>query len=629
MSNRLQYLAVISAACAIALGLFFVHQFWLVVVSLIWLGTRAVLPRSNPLLFWPVGLLVLVTFGYLNLAVYWTFGIGGIGLGFSRAFFAVLTLALLLVVALRTCKRGPAERTPFFSLDNLVGALLAAAVPLTLVVIGTVRVFSDPVRLISGHLAGGDHGRHNWIIHDLMVWSETPSVANPFDLYAYPRAIHFTVANILSQFSEQSTLPFLAQEYVIAAWFNWVQLAAYLQLCATIVIKRSKSRLALRATIVIALFFAMASINNLVIQLFWMGFTTSLAMAWIFLIPLAWPWTDSDQTRETADSSLTLVGLWLAFTTFGVYQLYSVMFVAVAIVGVASQVRKGRRIGSHLLGKFNTGETQGLVVGALVCASVLGAFAILGRDSGFVSTMLLPGFTKNPYVYTVIAWAACAVFSFRFVANDEESRDKSPLFLYGLLALTVSLILVVIASSDLGIFGQPYYIQKLLWLVMLTCIPILCANVLATLLDRPLGEPSRVSYSREAFVLVCILLIPVLLGRGPVAASDYEKIDWFASEMVKFGSIDLDHSTAFSGADALGTHVANLALKSRSSINMPQDLEFSLKPYLACQFINSEPVETVFTDEGGRFVLLDAGCDPMLRYVEPSRVFEPAENDSQ
>jgi hypothetical protein len=611
------------------IAVFVVHQFWIVLFVTILLGTRAVVPKSNPLLYWPIGFLVLLTAGYVGFLAFWMVGYSSVDQHFSQGFFTFLNLFLVGTILLRVRRMEALTYLKAPSLDRLFGVAVAVSIPLLIVIVATFSVFHNPAELIGRFLAGGDHGRHNLIIHGLMPWAETKSVATPLNLYSYPRAVHFICANALSLFTGQTHLPLLAQEYLIGAWVNWLQLAAYVQLCVTIVLARTTSRFVMRGITIVGLVVMVSTIDKYVIHLMWSGFTTSLAMTWIFLIPFAWPWNDRKRGFSKEYSNLGAISIWLFVVTWGVYQLTAVSFAAVAAVAFTLSIRRRKSTQSTVLRSKSASMSEAVSVGLIVLGAIIGVYILLGPDSQLISTLVAAGFTFNPFLPTVVGWALVANFLLMSSPLTDATTKFSLLFFISLCVMAASYALIVKDAGDFGLRDLPYYVTKLLWIVLFVSVPVACAFGLERIEMWSRELDVRRRFTCDLVVLGSVLFVPLALGRSPFVVSRYTEINWFAQEMVEFGSIDLDHSTAFSGTDALGAHVANLALKSRSSINMPQDLEFSLKPYLACQFINSEPVETVFTDEGGRFVLLDAGCDPMLRYVEPSRVFEPAENDSQ
>ena len=74
--------------------------------------------------------------------------------------------------------------------------------------------------------------------------------------------------------------------------------------------------------------------------------------------------------------------------------------------------------------------------------------------------------------------------------------------------------------------------------------------------------------------------------------------------------------------DRLGSHLSNLALRSKSQVVMPIETAISGNTYLACQFINENDVSLVYTTPNGRAELVESGCGDSLTYVESGLTIE-------
>jgi hypothetical protein len=164
----------------------------------------------------------------------------------------------------------------------------------------------------------------------------------------------------------------------------------------------------------------------------------------------------------------------------------------------------------------------------LVSAIVFGLYLFLGRDSSVVTSLLLDGATTRPFFYTVCMWALLAVVFLRSeTSTDRDNTFTSSSVFLGLIAFTFAMMLIVLRTSDFGLTNQPYYVQKMLWVILFVSIPIVVGAVLTYfeqfLLTR---NDSHLSYYATA---VCVLLLtPLVMGRYPTAAFKHGSVDWFA-----------------------------------------------------------------------------------------------------
>lgn len=246
-------------------------------------------------------------------------------------------------------------------------------------------------------------------------------------------------------------------------------------------------------------------------------------------------------------------------------------------------------------------------------------YVIQGKKSPAVSSLLLDGATSRPFFYTVSLWAVVALWGLRPKAASVTKYvldEAIPLALFiGLLALTSCMIFIVILSSESGLLNQPYYTTKMLWIVLFISIPIALNGIFGLfdefLSERDLREKS--GYSILGFC--CILLVPLVMGRAPVAAVTHGSVDWFAKGLMGNFHSQGDKVMAFASGDVLGSHVSNLALRSSSSVVVPVDIGLSNNVLLICKFANKEKVSFLYTSGNGRAEMMYAGCRSNIRYV--------------
>ena len=587
---------------------------WLVLVSLSFLATSAILPSAKPVLYWPIGLLGVIVTSFGGYCFLWLTESGGVDSSFSRAMFAVLIVGFFGVAAtrLRWAKYATAR---VLTLQPIVTSLMILPSVL-LVVIVTYRFFDNPTNLISGFIAGGDHNAHNEITHNLLAWSGNVNLESPITINTYPKGLHFLVANLIAITGNPESIPRFVQELRMGAWFEWVQLAAFCQLAILCVMKGARGSGIKRALLLAPILFVFSSMDNFGAHLFWSGFTTSLGITWLFLIPFALPMVF--ETRKKVSEAFPMQFLWFLFLGIGawlMYQPYAVVFAAAGIIALC--IKPLARILKSPLSRFGVPSNvlPSTLAVVLILVIVLGLYLFLGRYSPAVTSLLLDGSTTRPFFYTVCMWALLAVVILhsKVLTNGDNSSTSASVFL-GLISFTFAMMLIVLWTSDFGFTNQPYYVQKMLWVILFVSIPIVIGGVLTYfeqfLLTR---NDSHLSYYATA---VCVLLLtPLVMGRYPTAAFKHGSVDWFAKGLMANVQRPGERATAFVRGDNLGSHVSNLALRTSSSVVTP--IEFGLlgNPYLMCRFINRESVSLVYSSDNGAAEMFAAGCNSSVRYV--------------
>jgi hypothetical protein len=446
-------------------------------------------------------------------------------------------------------------------------------------------------------------------------------------MYSYPKGLHFLIANLIAISGNHETIPLLVQELRMGAWFEWVQLAAFFQLAILCVMKGARGSGIKRAILLAPIFFVFASMDNFVNHLFWSGFTTSLGITWLFLIPFALPMVF--ETQRKASEVFPMRFLWFLFLGIGawlMYQPYAVVFAAVGVTTLG--IRPMTRILKQPLSRFGVSEyvLPATLVVFLVSAIVFGLYLFLGRDSSVVTSLLLDGATTRPFFYTVCMWALLAVVFLRSeTSTDRDNTFTSSSVFLGLIAFTFAMMLIVLRTSDFGLTNQPYYVQKMLWVILFVSIPIVVGAVLTYfeqfLLTR---NDSHLSYYATA---VCVLLLtPLVMGRYPTAAFKHGSVDWFAKGISATFKDPENKKVAFSANDPLGSHLSNLALRSISNLTMPIEIGLSGNSFLACSFINKNSASLIYTTGNGKAEMEVAGCDNNLQYVVDGKLIPKTES---
>ena len=158
---------------------------WLLILAFSFLATLAVLRAPNVLIHWPIGLLALIGAMYGNYLWQWMRGPDGVTNGSAKATLLVLIVLSTVAAMLRAITNRRQIELP--RLSQIATVVFTVTLPLVLMILATTRWFEDPVRMISGHLGGGDHGPHNEIVHGLLRESGQVNFVSPFQMYSYPQ----------------------------------------------------------------------------------------------------------------------------------------------------------------------------------------------------------------------------------------------------------------------------------------------------------------------------------------------------------------------------------------------------------------------------------------------------------
>jgi len=593
--------------------------------ALCFLITRTVLPSSNLILFWPVGLLCLMVAMYGGYWWIWLTGVKGVSHQSAKLLFLILIIGFGGIALFRELRLTRESVAPRFGAT--IVAITVTALPFILIFIATARWGNDPGRLIAGFISGGDHNAHNEVTHNLLSWSDRIQITSPIEVYNYPNGIHFLIANLIALTSSGSQYSTLVQELRMGAWFEMVQLAAFAQLAIVVFVRRSRGSGLSRLIYIGPLVFVFAAMDNFVPHLFWWGFTTSLGITWIMLVPFVLPWDRNiSESNQTIRVSWIAWGLILAYSAWIVYQPYAVLFGAVVFTLVVVKILSYqlRPLALRLLNNRQLIFIS--IAGGTTFLTAFLPFLISGKNSPAVASLVLDGSTNKPYFYSVAIWAVVALWALSRVVGPNKNMDMNAMIrcsvFIGLLSLTACMMLIVILTSDFTVLNQPYYTSKMLWIVLYVSIPIAVASVFDYFDELFLSKSFREKIGFGLMAVCCILLIPLVMGRLPKAAVTHFSIDWFAKGLLANAQVPGERTMAFTPGDVLGTHVSNLALRSFSGVVVPVELALSNDPIRACEFITNESVSLVYTSGNGNTELLAAGCSSELTYVVDGAIKE-------
>lgn len=606
------------SACLVTFGVVSSRESFVpgVLLSLCVLGTLAFTPRLNPILYWPVGLMAAVVIGYGAYLIDWYAGEPGISVSQARANVSFLLVSFGAIAALKGVLR-PAHAVAG-SWSRFFQPLMLSVAPAVVLFIGTRRLESESLALFSGYMSGGDHGLHNEIIHDLLGWSVSPSAENPFTLYTYPRGIHFLIAQLVAVGSSSSTAGSLVQEYLTGAWFEYVQLAAFLQLSIVIVSHWSRDQRWARTMFIAPFLLVFSSMDNFVAHLFWSGFMTSTAMTWALLLPIAL-WVGTSTPVRGARGSSEWFALWLVWLIFAwiVYQPYLMPMIAIGVIVAAVHASNKNMPGKVRPILSLTIRYQGTAAFLLSGVIAVSPYFVLGRGSPAIASLFLEGSTWRPHLGTVVVWVAMALVLCTIVDEREASADRVPTIVMGSLAgFSGAMAGIVFVVGDVGLFKMPYYIQKMFWTLLYVSIPIALGAGLSRGLRTSVFSNRGTRVGRLVALWIALILVPLVQGRTPNAATTHFSVDWFARGVFAVSPSDSEINGAFSMRDKLGSHMANLALRSASRSVLAPNVAISGNPYLACVELAKQGVARVYTTPNGRAELVESGCDPLISYVE-------------
>jgi len=591
-------------AVAVGLGTGLV---WLFLAGLALVGTRALAPRSPLLLAWPVGLAGTVVLAYVGHVLSWLLDAGEMTRGSVAAIGLTVAFVFAVAAVMRACE--PATPRLGLSRSSVVTSASLAAAPLAMVVFATIKLYSDPRWLVSAHIGGGDHAAHATLVRSLMSSSTGVALESPFSFYTYPKGIHHLVALLGVVHRPLDAATDLVVLYSVGGWFESVQFAAYVSLAMMVVRRiagRSGYRLAVLAPMVL---FAVASTRFFVTHLYWSGFTTSLGITWMLLIPLA---VVPSRVRGTGTEPSVSTGLvvLVAAASWIVYQPY-----AVALVVVTSSVllcSSGRvRNAAPLIGRI-AGSTW--VVAGVSFGAVLALLIFPGRDSHLVDSFLLDGDLFRPSLTVSMFWAVVAVAG--LVVAGRRDEPGPIVYLVALIGVTAGFATLVSVVSGAGLFQLPYYVEKMVWVLLYVSLPVGVGACLRFVGD---AVPAGTARRRTAVATVGLLAFPLVTGGTPANATRHSAPEWFVASIMTTHPGLLSSAVAYHPIDPLGSHLSNLALRVVGAPELPSSISLQQDTYAACRIVNGGSVRSVVTVDFAVGALWDAGCLPDRVYLSGGR----------
>ena len=589
------------------------------VSSLCFLGSWTLLPRKNAFVYWPVGLLatLLVLYG-AYFSIYFL-GIDGITPKRALVICCIAMISMSVVSIFRSFRINQLDDVQ--AGHHWSARLLMAASTGFILAIGMHHFYNDKSGMIAGFLSGGDHGIHLEFMRELINETGYVNYTSPFSLQSYPKGIHFFLGNLLLIGQSSSTDSLLVQRHLVPALFEYIQLAAFVQLVIVAATKIKVRNELARTFFIIGGLFAAASIPKLGNHLFWSGFTTSLALSWIILIPLAVSWDDFKPKLPKHDFvvriffwGLMAVGIWI------VYQPYVVIpFACIAVEFLIVIVKKCR---ANALTKNLTNTVffkTVVVITGITVVSFLPYF-LQGKGSQSLQRLVLFGVSWR---IGQIQLMAAALIAALFLAigiwrNKTIEMSADAYILWGVISFsTVMTALAALVSVDFTINDPPYYVQKIYWVAFFVSLVVLLKWATVVVDVMLIRKPSQLTVGLLSVLGLSLFSVPTLMGSSPVESSKHIAIDWFAQDMfVDMSDVAPNRASVFNTWDNLGAHVGNIALREDSSAILPIDIAQSRNSTLACWYMREVETNVVFTAIGQSLELVKSGCDQFANYVE-------------
>ena len=587
---------------------------WVALLCIVCLFSFALFPQKSPLLTWPVGLLVAIGANYVSYVFAWINKVQSITTSWSRATLLVVLLSAILLALIRVTYQK--EGDSGFHCSN--ASVLIVSVPSFLILVWAgFGILTDPTGVVAANLTGGDHSMHVGLSLNFTSLTGSPYLRSPFDLYGYPSAIHYLITNLAQIDLMQNNASPVFHFHLVAAWFERLQLAAFMQLyiCVAVYgVKKSRRKLVLGVLVAVI---ALLAIPNSIAQLLWSGFTTSLGGVWILLlVPFLGILLAGNRGRNFYRLLLFLI---VSIVLFSVYQPLVIISASVFLFHVILKLI-GQKYNNGKLGlSFMFPAALGFVATALpICV----AYLIQGKTNSGFQTLNAAGALLVPSHEIAIAIVSLTVILLFTCALRGEHKDRQSIlgtvtvFLFGYLGLLSSLVFVISQIKEDSQSLTPYYIEKLIWGLIFVCMPILLM-ALFTLLDSFKGL-----FGKSIWAMMTVSVVFLFSSQNSEIQQQFHhgRINWVATgvKTIQRDQLPLRAVTYFSW-DHLGSHVGTLAIGWVSEITLPFELRMTDRIDLVCKFISDQRVTTVFTADGGRDELIANGCpEAGVSYIESS-----------
>ena len=634
-TERVAHLALIAIGVVAVLTGFS----WVTLLICCVLFSSAIFTGVYRFLLWPVGLMLSLLFLYGSFVVASKFGASGI----STRWGQVSLLCMLAVTGSWAVLRRElveSELTvPELTVSELTGpepkiisaakALLISAIPISVIVVASFQLLSEPVKLVAGYTYGGDHGGHASFVLGITEWWRDGSagmvLSNAFPVFGYPVGMHNVVAHVAVA-SSHTTGTHLFRVLMFAGWFDLIQFAAYVQLVGVVAIRFIKTVNWFAVIFANVAILVMMSVPNIVQQILWDGFSTSLSSAWISLIIFAISFRKFTVFKNKDIFSSYFLWVIIVGAALGlVYQLISLPFVVVAVALAGAWVLRRLGIDLRAASKRNM-SIKVVAIALLTIALVALLYGPNGVNGAVFQTFMMQGATRKPSL-TFVGWLSVVTILLSIFIPSIARKKKLQFdgndkwIILPLVGITYLIFLILMRTDSYSWVNTPYYSIKMIWQILFITMPLLLSYSVF-IADATLQKSSQ---RFRDFVRVCLVASGLVYcfsaAYTPLSVINHQSNHWFADGIRKVDFDKPQHRIiAYYVLDKQGTYVGNRVLDVVTATRLPVRTWFDGGPTEVCKFVIKEIVDEIITAEGGAKLMHQAGCPTTgVTYIEGQR----------
>ena len=629
-TERVAHLALIAIGVVAVLTGFS----WVTLLICCVLFSSAIFTGVYRFLLWPVGLMLSLLFLYGSFVVASKFGASGISTRWGQvSLVCMLAVSGSWAVLRRELAVPELDRpelaVPEPKIISAAKALLISAIPISVIVVASFQLLSEPVKLVAGYTYGGDHGGHASFVLGITEWWRDGSagmvLSNAFPVFGYPVGMHNVVAHVAVA-SSHTTGTHLFRVLMFAGWFDLIQFAAYVQLVGVVAIRFIKTVNWFAVIFANVAILVMMSVPNIVQQILWDGFSTSLSSAWISLIIFAISFRKFTVFKNKDIFSSYFLWVIIVGAALGlVYQLISLPFVVVAVALAGAWVLRRLGIDLRAASKRNM-SIKVVAIALLTIALVALLYGPNGVNGAVFQTFMMQGATRKPSL-TFVGWLSVVTILLSIFIPSIARKKKLQFdgndkwIILPLVGITYLIFLILMRTDSYSWVNTPYYSIKMIWQILFITMPLLLSYSVF-IADATLQKSSQ---RFRDFVRVCLVASGLVYcfsaAYTPLSVINHQSNHWFADGIRKVDFDKPQHRIiAYYVLDKQGTYVGNRVLDVVTATRLPVRTWFDGGPTEVCKFVIKEKVNEIITAEGGAELLHQAGCPTTgVTYIEGQR----------
>ncbi len=644
-TERVTHIALI----AVGIAAVFMGFSWVTLLICCVLFSSAIFTGVYRFLLWPVGLMLSLLFLYGSFVVASKFGASGISTRWGQVSLMCMLAVSGSWAVLRRELTKPALTVPELAVPELAApelaapelaaaepkiistakALLISAIPISVIVVASFQLLSEPVKLVAGYTYGGDHGGHASFILGVTQWWRDGSagmvLSNAFPVFGYPVGMHNVVAHVTVA-SSHTTGSHLFRVLMFAGWFDLIQFAAYVQLVGVVAIRFIKTVNWFAVIFANVAILVMMSVPNIVQQILWDGFSTSLSSAWISLVIFAISFRKFTVFKGKDVFSSYFLWVVVVGASLGlVYQLISLQFVVVTVALSGEWLLRRFGIDLRSASKRNM-SIKVVAIAMLTIALVAALYWPKGMNGPVFRTFTMQGATRKPGLMYV-GWLSVVTILLS-ISLPWLARKKKLLFdgndkwiILPLVGVTYLIFLILMRTDQYSWTDTPYYSIKMIWQILFITMPLLVSYSIL-IIDAALQKSAITFRNFVKYGLVCAALGHIFVGAyTPQVAREHRSNMWFADGV---SQVDFDKPQhriiAYWNLDYQGVYVGNRVLDVVTATRLPVRTWFDGGPTEVCKFVIKEKVDEIITAQGGTELMHQAGCPTTgVTYIEGKR----------